>query len=802
MPGAVPKDWPGLAAMLSQFDDARLARLFSLRPDLASPPPRDWSVLASRAGAWPSARDAYRQLDRAGMRFIEALCLLPERAALADAATLLQVPPDDPDLLAALTRLEDRALAFQLGDTHLRLLPALRQLDYPAGLGPPLASMLVTLTGPALEHLALRLGVKPAKVMTETRERIVAALSDPAVVSDLVNGGPPGVVELAARAASDGPLVNVAGGTYGATDRTTAGWMLNRGLLGVVNYYTAVMPREPAVALRGGKFFAAGGLRRPELVTTAVDAAAVDRAAAEQATRLVAGVAAILELWSAEPAAVLKAGGMGVREVRRAAKAADRTEPEAARLIELAAVAGLARADFGADRALPTASYDEWLALAAPARWARLATAWLDAELHLSLAGAIGPKDKPIAPLLHRAPERDARRRRRLVLDLLDAVPPGAAAGRAALAKRAGWDSPGTWTGGPAAAEVLILWTVAEAEMLGVCAFGALSTAGRALAAGRPEEAAEMLAAHVPPAVSEFVVQADLTAVIPGEPAPAVRAELDLMADVESKGAATVYRFTEQSLRRAFDQGRTAPEILAFLEQRATRGVPQPLTYLVNDLGRRFGNVRVGAVATYVRSDDPALLAEVLQARATAKLKLRSLAPTVLVTATAAATVTATLQAAGFLPAREAAGGGLVLARPAAHRLPASRFPAARPVPAPDVEAVVAALRKAVAPQPRQPAPVAPSHPSLLDTPRPSEIIKGAGAIGEVLDVACDEFWLVRLSYVGSNGRSTELTVEPTEVAGRHLYASCFPRGNERDFLIDRIEWVRVLTEAEEGLLG
>ncbi len=62
----------------------------------------------------------------------------------------------------------------------------------------------------------------------------------------------------------------------------------------------------------------------------------------------------MLDQWSAEPAAVLKAGGMGIREVRRAAKATDRSEAETARIVELAAVAGLARADFGAARALPT----------------------------------------------------------------------------------------------------------------------------------------------------------------------------------------------------------------------------------------------------------------------------------------------------------------------------------------------------------------------------------------------------------------------------------------------------------------
>lgn len=805
MPGSARKDWPGLAATLSAFDDARLARFLALRPDLATPAPRDWSVLASRAGAWASARDAYRAIDRAGARVVEALCLLPEPAPLSEVAALLQVPPDDADLRDALARLEDRALAFPVGDTHVRLLPALRQLDYPAGLGPPLASMLVTLTGPALEQMAVRLGIKPGKVMAQTRDLIIAALSDPAGLTALVDAAPPGVLELAGRAASDGPLVSVPGGLYGVTDRTPAGWMVNRGLLGVVDYYTAVMPREPAVALRGGQIFAPRCLRRPALETSAVDPATVDGTAAERATRLVADVAALLDLWSAEPAAVLKAGGMGVREVRRAAKAIDRAEVEAARIVELVAVAGLARADFGASQAVPTAAYDEWLALEVPARWARLATAWLDAELHLSLAGAIGAKDKPIAPLLHRAPERDARRRRRLVLDMMEQVPAGQAAAPAAVRDRVGWDGPAAWAGGPAGAQTLIFWALTEAEMLGVCAMGALSTAGRALVAGRPEEAAGILAGLVPPAVDEFVIQADLTAVISGEPAPALRAELDLMADVESKGAATVYRFSEQSLRRAFDSGRTAADVLTFLEDRATRGVPQPLTYLVNDMGRRFGNVRVGAVTTYVRSDDPALLARVLQARVTAKLRLRSIAPTVVVTDVDAGTVTATLQAAGYLPAREAAGGGLLLTRPAAHRLPPSRFPAPKPAPAPDVVAVVAALRRApVAPEPRLPAPVpfAPPQPTLLDTPRPTAIVKGRREITSLLDQACEEFWLLRLSYVGSNGRSTELTVEPTEIDGRRLWANCFPRGNEKEFVIDRIEWVRVLTEAEEGWLG
>ena len=798
------EDWPGLAAALARFDDAGLGRLLTLRPDLASPPPRDWSTLASRAGGWPSARDAYRGLDRAGVRVTEALCLLPQPASLSDLAAILEVPADDADLTSALLRLEERALAFRLAGDQVRLLPALRQLDYPAGLGPPLASLLHTLTGPALEQLAVRLGAKPAKLMAETRDIIAGILEDPATVSALIDGAPPGVADLAARAAADGPLVSVPAGLYGFTDRTPAGWMANRGLLGVVDYYTAVMPREPIIALRGGRVFPRDGLRRPAVTPNVIDPAAVDRAAAERAAGLVADVAAVLEQWSAEPAAVLKAGGMGIREVRRAAKATGRSEIDAARIVELAAVSGLARPDFGSARALPTDAYDAWLALDTPARWVWLATAWLEAELHLSLAGAIGDKDKPIAPLLHRAPERDARRRRRLVLTVLSEVAPGGAAPPAAVRDRAQWDAPAAWMGGPAATPTLVYWTLTEAEMLGVAAHGSLSTAGRALLAGQPEPAVAALAALLPPAVAQFVIQADLTAVIAGEPAPAMRAELDLMADVESKGAATVYRFSDQSLRRAFDSGRSAAEILRFLEDHATRGVPQPLVYLVNDLGRRFGNVRVGAATTYLRSDDPALLAEVVAARATAKLRLRTIAPTVLVTDVEAATVTSTLQAAGYLPARETAGGELLLAAPAAHRLAPTRFPPRPPAPPPDIPSLVAALRRApVASEapPPAPAPVPRPRPSLLERHRPAEIIKFPRQIRQVLEQACDEYWLVRLGYLNDHGRSAELTVEPIEVDTIHLYGTCFPDGDERQFSVDRIEWVRVLTEAEESLV-
>ena len=130
----------------------------------------------------------------------------------------------------------------------------------------------------------------------------------------------------------------------------------------------------------------------------------------------------------------------------------------------------------------------------------------------------------------------------------------------------------------------------------------ALSSFGLLLAEGDTEGAGKLLSGLVPAVVDRVIFQADLTATAAGEAAPGLRSELDLLADFESGGHATVWRFSQASLRRGFDAGRRAAEIEAFLERHAVHGVPQALSYLVDDMGRRYGKARVGRAASYVRS--------------------------------------------------------------------------------------------------------------------------------------------------------------------------------------------------------
>ena len=141
-----------------------------------------------------------------------------------------------------------------------------------------------------------------------------------------------------------------------------------------------------------------------------------------------------------------------------------------------------------------------------------------------------------------------------------------------------------------------------------------------------------------------------------------------------------VYRVSEQSIRHALDTGRTAGALHAFFAKHSKTPVPQGLTYLIDDVARRHGQLRVGMAASFVRCEDPALLAQAIAAPAAQRLDLRLLAPTVAVSQAPIAEVLAVLRTAGLAPAAEDSPGRSSTSAPAGARVPG---PPARPaVPA------------------------------------------------------------------------------------------------------------------------
>ena len=315
-----------------------------------------------------------------------------------------------------------------------------------------------------------------------------------------------------------------------------------------------------------------------------------------------------------------------------------------------------------------------------------------------------------------------------------------------------------------------------------------LAPPARALLDGDAPGAARLLGTLLPEPVDHLLLQADLTAVAPGPLVPALAAEVDLAADVESRGAATVYRFTPESVRRALDAGRTADELLAVLEEASPVGVPQPLSYLVRDVARRHGLVRVGAASSFLRAEDPAALSELLVDRRLAGLGLRRLAPTVLAADAEGPVVLDALRRVGLAPAAEAADGTLLVpSRTARRASPRRRRPvtvtAPRPPSAEELAEAVGRWRLAES----GPRPGSVELPYL--DPRVSL---------EVLRDAVSARRPVWVGYVDETGRTTRRLLDPLTLSGGRLTAVEAGRTGPRTYSVHRVTGVAVVPEVPD----
>jgi hypothetical protein len=396
----------------------------------------------------------------------------------------------------------------------------------------------------------------------------------------------------------------------------------------------------------------------------------VDAAAGGRAAELITLVTELIDEWGVRPPRVLRSGGLAVRDHSRLATHLGVGTDEAAWLLETAHAAGLIAVDDGGHRPgaeaawVPTTAADDWLTDEPGRRWAALACAWWSMSAAPSLVGA--GDDGRVNVLSTHTSYPLARLRRHDALAALATLSTGAVPTEAGLESLLRWRHPlrmarATDHGTPLAV------TLREAEWAAVTGRGALSSPGAALVRGA-DDPARLMDQLVPPAVDHVLLQADLTAIAPGRLDGPVRTLMHLVSDVESRGGASVHRFTEASVRRALDLGWAADRVLTDLAAASRTGVPQPLDYLVRDVARRHGQARVGACAAYLRSDDPALLDRVERDRALGMLQWRRIAPTVLVSPVPATTVLDLLREEQYGPVVEGTDGGLEVAAPAWRR--------------------------------------------------------------------------------------------------------------------------------------
>ncbi|MFI2368268.1 helicase-associated domain-containing protein [Streptomyces sp. NPDC018833] len=317
-------------------------------------------------------------------------------------------------------------------------------------------------------------------------------------------------------------------------------------------------------------------------------------------------------------------------------------------------------------------------------------------------------------------------------------------------------------------------------------------------ATDRRARAVSLLAPLLPAPLDHVLLQADLTAVAPGPLERPLAETLAVLADVESKGGATVYRFTPASVRRALDAGRAAADLHAFLATHSRTPVPQPLTYLIDDVARRHGHLRVGAASAYLRCDDDALLGEILADRRSQNLGLRRLAPTVLAAQADPAALLEGLRTMGYAPAAESAEGDVLITRAHARRTPPRTPPAPVPEgpPLPDVTllgAAVKAIRAGdlAATVERKPVTEAAARPAVngeLPRTTPAETL----ATVQAAAMTGSAVWI---GYVNADGAASQRVIAPVRVEGGFVTAYDRTVDEVRTYPLHRITGVAELAD-------
>ncbi|MET7681537.1 DNA-binding protein, partial [Streptomyces sp. NPDC005423] len=489
-----------LAEALRARDDASLAALLRSRPDLITPVPTDLTQLATRAGTRASVVRALERLDRFAAQTAQALAVAADPSTYGELLGLMAGDGGDPAVAEALPRalatLREQALVWG-GEDRPRLVRTARELlapsprhPSPTGLGPTVAEATTGMSPGRIQEIVTAAGLPSTHDAVSAVEALTKLFRHRKRMAALLAGAPEESLEVLSRLVWGPPY-----GQVTADPAARLRWLLDRGLLLPTAPGTVVLPREVALHLRAGRAH-----RETEPFPPAVAAKAayppgvVDATAAGQAYTALSTVEELMKEWDEGGPAVLRAGGLSVRDLKRTAVALGQAEPVAAFWVELAYAAGLLASDGEADeRYAATPAYDEWLERPAARRWALLAESWLTATRTSGVVGGRDAKERTLSALgpgLDRSAAPEVRHR---VLTLLSILPEGAAPTPESVLARLRWERPPRGPGGDEDLRArLARWTLDEAELLGVTGRGALSAHGRALvgapAAGRGED--------------------------------------------------------------------------------------------------------------------------------------------------------------------------------------------------------------------------------------------------------------------------------------------------------------------------
>lgn len=453
---------------------------------------------------------------------------------------------------------------------------------------------------------------------------------------------------------------------------------------------------------------------------------AADAAGAASGLDVARELERVIEHLGRSPVSLLKDKSVGKASVKQLAKALSLPEPSITRLIHLGYSASLLGrgepSGYEGNFLAPTAAATDWQDLALGERWQALIEAWMASPWQSWSAKR---------PLDKEAVDAHLPGYRQRVLEVYRHRARALSAEEFAAELR--FSSPlfALLTG-----EETIAGLAGEAQWLGLIARGRATTALTGNATDlTPEE------------ISYFLLQGDLSVIAPGPLTSPVQAKLALIADLESPGLASTYRLSEESVRRGFDAGWSAADFQDFFSEHSAGEVPQPVSYLVQDSARRHGALRAGPANAYLRSDDPAVLAQAVSAVP----ELRLLAPTVAVSQLPLRTLLDKLHRAGLSPAAEDAVGATVQVAPPRATVPPPKafHPSASQLSPAALNAAVDAVRAG----------------------RPDEPTAATGPDLDLLQAAVRSGRAVVIGYATKTGTQKSLRATPLTVSGGQVDA-------------------------------
>lgn len=722
---------------LRSIDDAAFLALFSARPDLVTPVPPDIASLAVRACSAPSLARAIDSLNQWQFQVLEAASTLIEPFILKSLVALT-----DKGAAVALDHLISVGLIYP-SDDGLRLPTQLRDVigNEPAGLGP-------------VSIVKLKLS-----------ELDDAPLDAKKVLERLIWGPPRGSI---------GDIKNPGPGVT---------WLLERKFLVPLDQRTVILPREVAIYLRGGKTHRENLINPPVLAGTKRDERQVNLAAIANISTVLRWVEELLNFWAEEPADALRAGGLGVRDLKIISNHLGVDETCTAFITELAYLTSLISVDSD-DRIMPSNKFDIWLMQTPADRWQVLASAWLITSRVSGLVGRAQAKNvAALGPELDRV---NASRVRALTLSILNksqSIAPDAPSFLALM----NWRAPVRRNS--SLQEELATWTLREAEWLGISGQGAISKYGVGFLNG---DDLNLINDDLPKTVDHILIQSDNTAIAPGPLEHEISQQLAIMAEIESRGGATVYRFSEATIRRALDHGKTGDEIKAFLIKTSKTPMPQPLEYLIADVAKKHGKLRVGNTSSFIRCEDTALIAQIMNDKKLEVLALRRIAPEVIICDHDAADAMRILRESGYLPAAESANG-LMLSGPRNNRaLTKPRPPRVIgeiEVPSEDLlNSAIRAIRTGEKSSHKQTRLRQVASEALGALPRTT-----ANETMDLVNRFIQEEKSLSIGYADNNGSVTHRIIDPIRVSAGALIARDHATGEVQSFRIPRITGVAPL---------